>query len=80
MSGPAERLQTSPPMVLLRPGDRVLVVVEGDPPADECQHIASELRKSFPAVDFTVLGGIASICVQGGEPWPEPDTGPPIEG
>lgn len=76
----AARLQTSPPMVVLRPGDRVLVTLTEDPGAEECQHVAAELRKAFPGVDVTVLAGVASICVQGGQqPWPEPASKPPTQ-
>lgn len=58
--------RTSPPMVLLRPGDRVLVAFTGEPGQDTTAHIASGLRASFPGVDFTVLTGVTSIVVQPG--------------
>lgn len=71
------RLSTSPPMVVLRPGDRVLVTLTEDPGVEECQHIASELKGAFPGVDFTVLTGVAGLLVAGGsESWP-PDSEPP---
>lgn len=57
-------LRTSPPLVVLRPGDRVLVSFADEPGQDVSDHITSSLRKSFPGVDFTVLTGVASIAVQ----------------
>lgn len=59
-------LRTAPPMVVLRPGDRVLVAFAGEPGQDTTAHIASGLRTSFPGVDFTVLTGVTSIVVQPG--------------
>lgn len=40
---------TSPPMVVLRPGDHVLVT----------------LQDSFPGVEFVVMDGVVSILVGG---------------
>ncbi len=57
----------SPPMVVLRPGDRVLVTLSEDPDGGLVAEIASGLRESFPGVEFVVLTGVSSICVQGGE-------------
>lgn len=59
-------LRTCPPMVVLRPGDRVLVAFAEDPDGDTIAQIASSLRTSFPGVDFTVLTGVASIAVSPG--------------
>lgn len=71
MTGPqadaAHLLRASPPMVVLRPGDRVLVTIADDPDPKVIADIASSLRKSFPGVDFTVLTGVASIAVSPGE-------------
>lgn len=58
---------TSPPMVLLRPGDRVLIALTEDVGPDEVQYFTAQLRRSFPKVSFTVIGGVASIAVQGGD-------------
>lgn len=61
---PAEA-SSSPPMVVLRPGDKVLVAFADDPPSDVLTEIAASLRASFPGVEVTVLGGVASIAVSG---------------
>jgi protein involved in polysaccharide export with SLBB domain len=60
-----EQMSVSPPMVLLRPGDRVLVTVAEDMEPVEAQDMAATLRDAFPGVDFTVLAGVASIAVMG---------------
>lgn len=57
-------LRTSPPMVVLRPGDRVLVAFPDEPGSDVTDVIAAELRRSFPGVDFTVLTGVTGLAVQ----------------
>lgn len=59
-------LRASPPMVVLRPGDRVLVTFVDEPPQETTNEIAASLRKTFPGVDFTVLTGVASIAVSSG--------------
>lgn len=56
----------SPPMVVLRPGDRVLIALTEDASPEELQQFTAGLRRSFPTVSFTVIGGIASIAVQAG--------------
>lgn len=60
-------VNVTPPMVVLRPGDRVLIALEGEPPEEEIRQITAALQDSFPGVDFTVLDGVQSICVAGGE-------------
>ncbi|WP_329521162.1 hypothetical protein [Spirillospora sp. NBC_01491] len=57
---------TSPPMVVLRPGDRVLIALTEDAPPEELQEFTAQLRRSFPTVSFTVIGGIAGLGVQAG--------------
>lgn len=57
---------TVPPMVVLRPGDRVLIALTDDIPAVEVQAFTAELRRSFPTVSFVVIGGIAGVAVQAG--------------
>lgn len=53
-----------PAMIVLRPGDRVLVALSEDPEDPEIlAEIAAGLRKGFPGVDFTVISGIASLAV-----------------
>lgn len=55
------------PMVVLRPGDRVLVCLTGEVDQDTSNEIAYALRRSFPGTDFTVLSGVAGVAVAGGK-------------
>lgn len=55
---------TTPAMIVLRPGDKVLVALASEPTADEAAAMARTLRKSFPRVDFVIVGGVAGIAVQ----------------
>lgn len=57
--------ETSPPMVMLRPGDRVLVTLAKETDPEEITATAAVLRESFPGVEFTVMDGIQSIMVGG---------------
>lgn len=59
-------LRSNPPMLVLRPGDRVLVAFTDEPDTGVTDQIVSGLRRSFPGVDFTVLTGVASVAVQPG--------------
>jgi hypothetical protein len=54
----------TPALIVLRPGDRVLLALVEDPTPEDAKTIAATLRGSFPGVDFTVIGGIAGLCVQ----------------
>jgi hypothetical protein len=54
-------------MVVLRPGDRVLIALTEDGTSEELQQFTGALRRSFPKVSFTVIGGIAGMAVQGGD-------------
>lgn len=56
----------SPPMVVLRPGDRVLIALTDDPPGPEVTEFTAALRRSFPMISFTVIGGVAGVAVQAG--------------
>jgi hypothetical protein len=53
-------------MVVLRPGDKVLIALTDDPPGEEITQFTAQLRRSFPTVSFTVIGGIAGVAVQAG--------------
>lgn len=53
-----------PPLLVLRPGDQVLITLTEDLDPEETQDIAGKLRESFPGVDFTVMTGVASVLVQ----------------
>jgi len=52
------------PLLVLRPGDNVLVSLTEDLDPEEIQDMASKLHESFPGVDFTIMTGVASILVQ----------------
>lgn len=54
---------TTPAMVVLRPGDKVLVTLNDEPSLEDAQMVLSDLRKSFPGVEFTLLAGISSLAV-----------------
>ncbi len=56
--------RAGPALIVLRPGDKVLVALVDDPGEAEAKDLANSLRASFPGVSFTVAGGIAGICVQ----------------
>lgn len=57
--------ETSPPMVVLRPGDRVLVTLAGETDPEVVQAITATLQDSFPGVEFVVMDGVTSILVGG---------------
>ena len=54
----------APAMLVLRPGDRVLVTLTDDPGPEGCAQVAAALKNSFPDCDFTVLAGVAGLLVQ----------------
>lgn len=56
-------MPADPPMVVLRPGDRVLIAMSVDPDPDEAQSWAHTLHQAFPGVEFTFLGGVAALAV-----------------
>jgi hypothetical protein len=56
---------TTPPMVVLRPGDRVLVTLAGESDPEEIQETTAILRDAFPGVEFVVMDGVAGILVGG---------------
>lgn len=55
---------TQPALIVLRPGDKVLVTLAEDASEEECTRIATHLKRSFRGCDFVVLAGIAGICIQ----------------
>lgn len=61
---PVER--NMPATVVLRPGDKVLVCLVDDPPAEEAQAWARSLHMAFKGVEFVIAGGVAGIAVLGG--------------
>lgn len=63
---PAEMVRfasMTPPMLVLRPGDRVLVCLAGEVAQGLADEIAYSLKRAFPGTDFTVLTGVAGIAV-----------------
>lgn len=52
-----------PAMVVLRPGDKVLVSLVDDPEAEVANEYAASLHEAFPGVEFVILGGAAGIAV-----------------
>lgn len=64
-------LPQAPTMILLRPGDRVMVVLVEDPPEEEALGYAEALQDAFPGVEFVVVGGVTGIAVQPTEPKPK---------
>lgn len=55
--------RTTPAMLVLRPGDEVLVTLAEDPDPDTATNTALALRKHFPGVDFLIATGITGIVV-----------------
>lgn len=55
-----------PAMIVLRPGDRVLVTLTDDPEEDMAQEFARVLHESFPGTEFIIMGGVAGLLVQSG--------------
>lgn len=60
-------MDQTPVMVVLRPGDRVLVVLTEDPDLVEAQEFANTLHSHFPGTEFVVMGGVAGLAVQPGK-------------
>jgi hypothetical protein len=58
------RSDTQPPMIVLRPGDRVLLAVADEPSDDARKAMLAGLRDSFPGVEFVIATGIAGVLVQ----------------
>lgn len=55
---------TQPAMVVLRPGDKVLVTLVEDPEPEQVKQVTNHLRENFPGVEFVVMSGVAGIAVQ----------------
>lgn len=60
---PPER--NMPAVVVLRPGDKVLVALIDDPPPEEAQEWARQLHSAFKGVEFTICGGVAGLAIHG---------------
>lgn len=53
-----------PALLVLRPGDRVLVALADEPSRDAGMRLIASLRQQFPGVDFTILGGVLGIGIE----------------
>lgn len=61
-----------PALIVLRPGDRVLVTLVDDPESDLANTFADALHESFPGVEFVIMGGVAGLAVMtGAQPSPQ---------
>jgi hypothetical protein len=46
---------STPAMLVLRPGDKVLVTLADEPAEETILTVTQDLRRSFPGVEFTIL-------------------------
>lgn len=54
---------TNPPMCVLRPGDKVLVVLDSSTPDETVRESAKGLHDAFPGVEFVVMNGVDTFAV-----------------
>lgn len=54
---------SAPAMLVLRPGDKVLVTLADDPDEETVLTVTRDLRRSFPGVEFTILTGVSGLAV-----------------
>lgn len=55
---------TATPLLVLRPGDNVLLTLVEDLDPEETKDMVGKLRESFPGVHFTIVAGVSSVLVQ----------------
>lgn len=60
--------QREPAVVVLRPGDRVLLALREEPDPEQAQAYLQALHEDFPGVSFTVVGGAAGLALYAGSP------------
>lgn len=58
--------QQAPAVIVLRPGDRCLITLTTDPGEEEVIQYLDGLTKSFPGVQFVVMGGVAGMGILAG--------------
>lgn len=62
-------------MVVLRPGDRVLLALIEEPAESDARDYAQALHDAFPGVEFVIAGGVSGMAVHSPVPitadWPE---------
>lgn len=54
---------TAPAMIVLRPGDKVLLTVNEDMPEDQAADMVGQLHDVFDGVDFVVMSGVVQMAV-----------------
>lgn len=54
----------TPAMIVLRPGDRVLVTLADEPEPDDLKQASADLKTAFPGVEFVLMAGVSGIAVQ----------------
>ncbi|MCP3017290.1 hypothetical protein NGM33_28565 [Nocardiopsis dassonvillei] len=54
----------TPAMIVLRPGDRVLVTLTDEPEPEDTTNITRDLKTAFPGVEFVLMTGVSGIAVQ----------------
>lgn len=59
---------TQPALIVLRPGDKVLVTLADEVDDDTAKTVLATLRRSFRGCDFTILAGVTAVAVQPGNP------------
>jgi hypothetical protein len=64
-------LPQTPAMILLRPGDRVMILLNEDPGEDEALGYSEALHESFPGVEFVIVGGVTGVAMLPAEPKPK---------
>lgn len=58
----------NPAVVVLRKGDRVLIAMAEDPSPDDAVEYMRGLSRSFPGVEFALLGNVAGLAILPGDP------------
>lgn len=60
-------LSQQPAMIVLQPGNKVLVALREDPEPELAQEFARTLHQSFPGCEFVIMGGVEALAVQATE-------------
>lgn len=55
-----------PALIVLRPGDKVLVTLAEDASVEDCQTLGADLKRSFRGVEFTILTGVTAVAIEAG--------------
>lgn len=57
---------TQPALIVLRPGDKVLVTLADEVDDETAKTVLTTLRRSFRGCEFTILAGVTAVAVQPG--------------